>query len=615
MKRICICRAGLVVALMAPVAAAFAGVATASDGSFEFRGSVDLAGTGGGETLCELPGLLRLVVRQAGKDPALARYDRELGNYLNFPLADGSVPVFEAEFPNARHSIAPWYLKELPPGCRIGVPLAVLPAKKGPRAFRVVCAKTRVRLYVDGALYDEESLVAPLAPAVGSELRSRSPRLAGAELVAPAPADAFGREPDERPVEGPIQYWTSDGYNTWVGDVVCCRFRGRLHVFYLKDRRHHRSKGGSGGHCFAHISSADLVRWTAHPDAVPVEDWWMTVGTGTPFELDGKLCLSYGIHSTRFVPQERTTEPAMFAEYERTGVMPQVRFAGTDLVPLGATWAESEDGVRFRPSGVLFHTTQNPGIQNLQDGRLKLVTVFFLDVGAKGVFVSRGMGGWKAVDDPNPLSGDCPCPFEWNGHRYLLQGFSGYARAKGDAPLAKAPGSDIYDGLGVPMVAPWGENRRLLIGWLRHHYGWGGWLVFRELVQREDGTLGTKWVDEIRLPSPVVTTRAKGGERFVRDFTRADGRETIRLTVDPKAGAAFLSTVAADGRECRRPVLSLLGDSPVTGIRDLGRDYAVRYVLHYDRKADTTVFDAEIAGNRTLIAECPGRLRDCRDSK
>lgn len=94
MKRICICCAALVVAL--------AGAATASDGSFEFKGSVDLSGAGGGETLCELPGFLRLVVRQAGKDPALARYDRELGNYLNFPLADGSAPVLEAESPT-RH--------------------------------------------------------------------------------------------------------------------------------------------------------------------------------------------------------------------------------------------------------------------------------------------------------------------------------------------------------------------------------------------------------------------------------------------------------------------------------------------------------------------------------
>ena len=38
-----------------------------------------------------------------------------------------------------------------------------------------------------------------------------------------------------------------------------------------------------GGHCFAHLSSRDLVHWEEHPLAVPLDDWWTTIGTGTPF--------------------------------------------------------------------------------------------------------------------------------------------------------------------------------------------------------------------------------------------------------------------------------------------------------------------------------------------
>ena len=55
-----------------------------------------------------------------------------------------------------------------------------------------------------------------------------------------------------------MQYWTPPGHNAWVGDVATLFHAGRYHVFYLYDRRHHRSKFGKGAHYFEHLSTADF---------------------------------------------------------------------------------------------------------------------------------------------------------------------------------------------------------------------------------------------------------------------------------------------------------------------------------------------------------------------
>lgn len=574
-------------------------VCAVTDGDFSLSVRADLSSVTNAETLYEASGSFTLKVREAGVDPGLADYDRMLGNYLNWRLPDGRCPVIEAVVTDARRSIHPYYEKEFR-GCRVGIPLALVKGGLGDVPVCISCTKTAWRIRI-GDIEDEDFLVAPMKPLVAADANIRSDRVKSAAF---GPADDRS-EPVSRPVSDPIQYWTSGGFNTWVGDVVVANWRDRFHVFYLKDRRHHRSKGGSGGHYFAHVSSPDLVHWDEHPTVTPIEDHWFTCGTGTPFEFGGKFCLAYGVHSTRFVPRARTTEPRMLEELSRTGVMPSYRFAGTDLVPLGSTWAESMDGFVFRPSGIVFHTTQNPAITADPDGSLRLTTGFSEDTGVGGFWGSNGMAGWTKLPGEPPLKGDCPCPFEWNGRNYLLQGFRGYARQKGNGEWETLRGSDVYDGLNVPMVAPWKGGRRLLVGWVRHFYGWGGWLCFRELVQRPDGSLGTKWVPEIVPPSPIREFRLRAGEPFRLRFSGSAGA-LVELFVNPRDDEAAFADVRPDG------TLDEPGDPPighsfrVTGIRGLDRDYAVRLVVHYDRKADATLLDAEIAGDRTIVCRRPG---------
>lgn len=523
---------------------------------------LDLRGAAADEPLCDA-GAFRLALRMAGREPALARYDRFAGNYLNFPLPDGSCPVVEATMD----------------GLRVGVPLGLLPDPAGVHEVAVRFADSRFSLELGGCV-DEDFLSSP-APSRGfAGPHVLSPRVLAAKASVPAPPAAPA--PDARPVRRAVQYWTPDGHDAWTGDVALGSFRGRLHVFYLFDRRHHGSKGGAGGHFFAHLSSADLVHWDEHPPAVPIERWWETVGTGTPFVRDGRLCLAYGLHTERL-----SDDPAL---------------------PAGATWAVSEDGVHFRKTGRVFHPTRNPTVYDRPDGTLGLAAGYG---GESGLWEGSPEDGWTLRDATLPTRGDCPCPFEWNGHRYVFQGFGGFAHGATGEPGTwedwAAAGRAPYDGLCVPMVAPFGANRRILAGWLGFldEAWWGGWLVFRELVQLPDGALGTKWVPEIASPTPPETFAAgpDGALRVV--FPREDGRgPALVFSLDP---AARTASFADDVPAPRFGALHSANNVRIGNLPPPGPDAAVRIVRHYDPKAGATVFDAEIAGLRTLICRRPGR--------
>ena len=526
---------------------------------------VDLGRIAADEPLLEA-GPLRLAIRMAGRDPALARYDRDGGNYLSFPMSDGSCPVVEATLA----------------GLRVGIPAGLLAKPDGTHDVVVHSEKSHFSIAVDGHV-DDDMFSVPAVEADLSAPRMLSPRVADARMSVPAVPDALGRAPDARPVERSIQYWTPDGHDAWAGDVAPGFFGGRLHVFYLLDRRHHGSKGGAGGHFFAHLSSADLAHWDEHPPAVPIEEWRETLGTGTPFVHEGRLCLAYGLHTERL-----SKDPAL---------------------PAGATYAVSEDGVHFRKTGRIVHPTRNPTIYNRPDGLLGLAAGYD---GQSGLWTAtRPEGPWTLRDATLPTGGDCPCPFEWNGHRYVLQGFGGFAHSATGEPGTwedwAAAGLAPYDGLAVPMVAPFGANRRILAGWLGSHdeAWWGGWLVFRELVQFPDGTLGTKWVPEIEPPTPPETFAAEPGRPLRVAFPRegADGPALV-FRLDPEARTA---SFADDAPDPRFGALHSANNVRIGRLPDLGPGAAVRIVRHYDPKGRATIFAAEIGGVRTLICRRRGR--------
>ena len=428
-----------------------------------------------------------------------------------------------------------------------------------------------------------------------------------------AAAGASGGESPE-----PIQYWTPAGTNSWVGDVTVCRYKDRFHVFYLYEH-HHQAYDGKGGHVFKHLSSADLKTWEEHPAALPRDEPWEWIGTGTPLVKDGKLYLFYGLHSSR------------------NGEGWEKKY------PKGGSYAGSEDGVHFTKSHDIFTDDENPSPFWMDDGRIGIIHSFFSKNG--GLFAADRLSGpWLKVDDSIPTAGDCPCPFSWNGWHYVIQGFVTMAASPTGRPGTYEDwvlsGDDVYGGLSVPMVAEWKDGRRILVGWIngvdRYHevpkgwnlQVWGGWLCFRELIQFPDGRLGTKWLAETPNRGETrVYENCPPDRAFTLSFKNESGAR-VEFRIDPGEGRAQFSddgvrkqTLAEVSRgldpKKRRIVQIAAGhlNAPYTAqnyaigkIRGLDRPYPVRFSVYYDAKADATLFDAEIAGSRTMIARSAGRF-------
>jgi hypothetical protein len=109
-----------------------------------------------------------------------------------------------------------------------------------------------------------------------------------------------------------------------------------------------------------------------------------------------------------------------------------------------------------------------------------------------------------------PDAPECPDYFVWNEWHYLV--FSNGLQARyrmarsAQGPWLRPP-LDLLDGPWgrVMKTAPYHNNRRLGVAWLGTRTGdldsgklqWGGHLLFRELVQQADGTLGSKFVPEM----------------------------------------------------------------------------------------------------------------------
>ncbi len=348
-------------------------------------------------------------------------------------------------------------------------------------------------LYCDGRLVDEEW---PL----GNVSQAAQPLTTSAQVEAYTLAHANPPDDEDRTqtFAGPAQFFAPPGHNTGAGDCMPFFHDGRYRLFYLFDRRQHRSKDHLGAHQWAQLSSADLRTWTLHPMAVGITD-----------QMEGSICTGSMI--------ER--EGVVYAFYA-------VRMSDGSAAQM--TWATSRDGVHFQKSGCIFTLTspyepvsaRDPKVFQDDEGLYHmLVTTNLADrgthryAGCLAHLTSLDLLDWTQ-HEPLIVPGyadqpECTDYFAWNGWYYLV--FSHYAIAHyrmSRSPLGpwSKPRYDLLDALEVqvPKTAPFHGNRRLSSGFLaRYPRTYAGNIITHELFQRTDGTLGVKFLEEILPDLPV----------------------------------------------------------------------------------------------------------------
>lgn len=547
--------------------------------------------------------------------------DNDGQNYAAFPLADGRVPVVEATLQMSQVDDA-----GASGTFRIGAPLAMLKKPWGRHQIVLNYTGVAFTLYVDGMLADND-FVLGFPPAERFTRWRRDARSVSYAALGNSAGTAHIKPGKE--IKSELQYFMPEGHNAWMGDVATCWFGGRYHIFYLYDRRGHRSKLGRGGHYFEHLSTADFKTWTAHEAAVPLEYKWQTLGTGTPFVYGDSLYLSYGLHSTRITAKARQTLAAQWKRYEQDGHTSAVLMDTLQTPPAGSTYAVCTDGVsRFRKSNVLFHPCENPSISTLPDGTL----VMFASYGARGTWkADRPEGPWRCVDENFPLGGDCTFSFPWGEYEYVIGGFTQMWRksAQGTDDLI-ALGQDIYDGLSVPCVTEVMDGRRLMAGWVQVAGHWGGALVVRELMQRADGRLESRWMPELMPQTARMRQLEKslgGAKEFATDgasflltfdVVAKSPSAKIDLQLRPRQGAKSATWWSMDMEEGRAQFADnpanrektvregakphQAGNYAIEGIACDEPRCPVRIIVKQTDKLGGSLVDVEIGGRRTMIS-------------
>jgi hypothetical protein len=278
----------------------------------------------------------------------------------------------------------------------------------------------------------------------------------------------------------------------------------RFHLFYLLDYDHHRSFGGKGGHQWAHISTEDLIRWEEHPLALSLRDMEgvSSICTGSVFKHDE--CY-YAFFSTRdFTGPRETPRLAKSSDcvnftWDTTTRLPRPE----DCPELNYNPGHFRDPVVFsdEQTGV-FHMLVSSSLMPSEE-------IFSPYDGCLAHMESTDLKDWKLLD-PLLIPGyegvpECSDWFRMDGWYYLLfsHGAVTYYRMSKNplGPWIKP----VQDALTSPYervmkTASFG-NRRLGVAYLPTVENgktlYAGRAVFREIIQFPDGTLGTKFPEEL----------------------------------------------------------------------------------------------------------------------
>lgn len=442
----------------------------------------------------------------------------------------------------------------------LAVPLYLIRADR-PHAFLVRYLGFRVDLFCDGVLVDEEWPIGQVqfdsgarTPTVHDPIQHArflmrtvsddkiEKRYGGRATIARRANEMLGPEPVE------AQYMKPRGWNTNAGDAMPFYHDGTFHVFYLVDRRHHHSKWGLGAHQWAHIATTDLIHWRSYPVALPISQQWEgSICTGSVFYEKGTY---YAFYATRMPDRKEHLSVAL----SRDGI----HFEKVEPSPFSGPKAPFREGPNRDPSVSLagdgYMMTVTAALEAKKEGK---------EQGALEQLVSRDLRSWSALETPFLVPGysaqpECSDLFLWRGRYYLLFGINGVTHYRmGNSlhgPWTK-PEVDVLDAgeARVMKTAEFSNGRRILVGWIGNN-GFGGNLMFRELVQNPDGSLGTRFVGEM-YPEPkaqmVLSPSSREAVSFLHSSPDLELRLVLRPTSDETNGS-YGFTFHEDGGRTER---------------------------------------------------------------
>lgn len=431
----------------------------------------------------------------------------------------------------------------------------------------------------------------------------------GAAVVKKRQVDLLG------PVPSAMQYYRSPGHNLKPGDCIPYFDEEKkiFHLFYLVLRRNMNSKwdGGHGALEVHHASSKNLREWTQHPVAHPIsEQWEAWNGTGAIVFSEGKYWMFF---------------PSPDYEGDKSGIQ---LLTSTDAIH----FTKQTPHPFIKGGDCEIFPDPDAGIKrwHMVKGGATEGDKMMIDH-----FVSDDLKQWTKLPEPfmvtdkNLHPSTCPNWFRFNDWYYYIGAGNIWKSKQPYGPWTLQSPARV-DELAVPKTAAFDGNRRIFAGFVIDG-GYGGNLVLRDMVQFEDGTLGTKFIPEMLPQSgnpislvPVPTENstgwdgtklllqaAAGRELFLLDKLPNDARITLTLVPQEKGGAFGLQLRTTDGLtdgvEFRLDASKKQagfskgttsggagGGGAIQGVRGLDGEVRLHIIMTHD------ILDIEINGQHTL---------------
>ena len=416
---------------------------------------------------------------------------------------------------------------------------------------------TKLNLFVDGRLYDEDFIL-------GDLLKGSGPIRIGAEPNEGGDVtDGFRGQIDtvalwNRPLSneeilflsgGPcladtrvltdlgngesLQYWMPPNHYS-VGDCMPFYAEGIFHFMYLLDKGHHGSKNSLGAHQWIQATSEDLIHWNHQPFLFELESQEEgSFCTGSVFYYDGTYYAFYSDRAFEYPGGDYTAQWIMHGRLAMAVSKDGIHFEKTHVEPLIHLPEEYA------------HTTRDPVVfKNPSDNKFHMYfTTSYQGYGCWGHAISDDLYHWELADPiyaKRNTEPECPDWFEWDGKYYTIANHRNGFWFWSDSPTGPwdlpPVSNELMPGIiNVPKTSPYKDGRRIICGWTRE-YGFGGHAVFHELVRHDDGTLGEKFIPEMTPPaaSPVISQRNfhPGVQQW--DCSNSDLQIKISLSYTPE---------------------------------------------------------------------------------
>lgn len=292
-----------------------------------------------------------------------------------------------------------------------------------------------------------------------------------------------------------VNYWKPAG-NVFAGDCMPFYHKGVFHLYYLWDIGHHNHPlfGSLGGHQWAHMTSKDLVNWEHHRIALDLdtENGECSNCTGSLLEWENKLYAFYALRSRFFNGEERFR----IAISEDGGYTFPHRYIPDIPVPPG-TRGQFRDPHAFIGDDGLIHVLITAGAE--MEGVAMGQILHYTTSDMQKFTLQNSL--YKTLRMP-----ECSDFFRMGKYCYYTYAShwqTHYRMAGSLDGKWQTPERDILTSrwCAVMKSTQWKDNRRIGAAWMpareNKQMVFGGNIIFREILQEEDGSLYTAFVPEM----------------------------------------------------------------------------------------------------------------------